>query len=86
MKIRWLRPFIVLVAALIVLISNFMLKRPIMASLIWLLLTIIVFYIISTIVVRIIDRTVRSENKENEPELIEDEAEKDKTETQQEEQ
>lgn len=86
MKIRWLRPFIVLVAALIVLISNFMLKRPIMASLIWLLLTIVVFYIISTIVVRIIDRTVRSENKENEPELIEDEAEKDKMETQQEEQ
>lgn len=86
MKIRWLRPFIVLVAALIVLISNFMLKRPIMASLIWLLLTIVVFYIFSTIVVRIIDRTVRSENKENEQELIEDVTEKDKTETQQEEQ
>lgn len=83
MKIRWLRPFIVLVAALIVLISNFMLKRPIISSLIWLLLTIITFYIISTIVVRIIDRTIRSDRRED---LSETEAEKNETEAEQEEQ
>lgn len=86
MKLRWLRPFIVLVAALIVLISNFMLKRPIIASLIWLLLTIITFYIISTIVVRVIDRTVRSDRREKPEELSETGLESEEAETEQEEQ
>lgn len=64
MKLRWLRPFIVLLAAMIVLISNFVLKRPIISALIWLLGTIIVFYIISSIVIRMIERAIHSEKKE----------------------
>ena len=64
MKLRWLRPFIVLLAAMIVLISNFVLKRPIISALIWLLGTIIVFYIISSIVIRVIDRAIHSVQQE----------------------
>lgn len=75
MKLRWLRPFIVLLAAMIVLISNFALKRPIISALIWLLGTIIVFYIISSIVIRVIERAIHSEKKEE----ISDQPEDDQT-------
>jgi amino acid transporter len=75
MKLRWLRPFIVLLAAMIVLISNFVLKRPIISALIWLLGTIIVFYIISSIVIRVIERAIHSEKKEE----ISDQPEDDQT-------
>ncbi len=68
MKLRWLRPFIVLLATLIVLISNFVLKRPIISSLVWLLGTIIIFYIISSIVVGVIDRVIHTEKKDPVPE------------------
>ena len=75
MKLRWLRPFIVLLAAMIVLISNFVLKRPIISALIWLLGTIIVFYIISSIVIRVIERAIHSEKEEE----ISDQPEDDQT-------
>lgn len=75
MKLRWLRSFIVLLAAMIVLISNFVLKRPIISALIWLLGTIIVFYIISSIVIRVIERAIHSEKKEE----ISDQPEDDQT-------
>ena len=75
MKLRWLRPFIVLLAAMIVMISNFVLKRPIISALIWLLGTIIVFYIISSIVIRVIERAIHSEKKEE----ISDQPEDDQT-------
>ena len=75
MKLRWLRSFIVLFAAMIVLISNFVLKRPIISALIWLLGTIIVFYIISSIVIRVIERAIHSEKKEE----ISDQPEDDQT-------
>lgn len=55
MKLRWLRPFIVLSAAAIVSISSIIMKRPILSSLIWLLGAIIVFYIVGSIVTRVID-------------------------------
>lgn len=60
MKLRWLRPFVVLVAALIVCISNMTSKRPMLESLVWLLITIIVFFIIGSIVTRVIDVTMHS--------------------------
>lgn len=81
MKLRWLRPFIVLLASLIVLISNFVLKRPIISALIWLLGTIIVFYIISSIVVRVIERAIHSEKKEETSEQPEDDQTKETAET-----
>lgn len=65
MKLRWLRPFVVLAAALIVCISNMTSKRPMLESLIWLLLTIIIFYVIGSIVTRIIDVTMHSPGKGN---------------------
>ena len=70
MKLRWLRPFIVLTAALIVCISNMVAKRPIVESLFWLLVVIIVFFIIATIGTRIILRTMNQASKE-EPDEIE---------------
>ena len=85
MKLRWLRPFIVLLATLIVLISNFVLKRPIISSLIRLLGTIIIFYIISSIVVRVIDRVIHAEKKEQTPEQTGEEQTEEATETEQEE-
>lgn len=60
MKLRWLRPFVVLAAALIVCISNMTSRRPMLESLFWLLITIIVFYIIGSIVTRIIDVAMHS--------------------------
>lgn len=65
MKLRWLRPFVVLAAALIVCISNMMSKRPMLESLVWLLLTIIIFYVIGSVVTRIIDVTMHSVDKDN---------------------
>lgn len=65
MKLRWLRPFVVLVAALIVCISNMMSKRPMLESLLWLLLTIIIFYVIGSVVTRIIDVTMHSVDRED---------------------
>lgn len=73
MKLRWLRPFVVLTAALIVCISNMTSRRPMLESLVWLLLTIIIFYIIGSVVTRIIDVTMHSSDKENaETELVEE--------------
>lgn len=66
MKLRWLRPFIVLTAALIVSISNIVSKRPVLESLIWLFLVIILFFIIASIGTRIIARTMHSVSKEEE--------------------
>lgn len=58
MKLRWLRPFIVLMAALIVSISNMVLHRPILKSLVLLLVVIIIFFIIGSISTRMIDRAM----------------------------
>ena len=85
MKLRWLRPFIVLLAAMIVLISNFVLKRPIISALIWLLGTIIVFYIISSIVIRGIERAIHSEKKEETSDQPEDDQTKETGKTEQDE-
>lgn len=65
MKLRWLRPFIVLTAAAIVSISSIVMKRPVLLSLIWLLIVIIIFFIIGSIVTRIIVRTMNDESHEN---------------------
>ncbi|MDE7368112.1 MAG: hypothetical protein K2N24_12240 [Lachnospiraceae bacterium] len=75
MKLRWLRPFVVLAAALIVCISNMTSKRPMLESLVWLLLTIIIFYVIGSIVTRIIDVTMHSSGKGNAEAVTEDKPE-----------
>lgn len=75
MKLRWLRPFVVLAAALIVCISNMTSKRPMLESLIWLLLTIIIFYVIGSVVTRIIDVTMHSTGNESTEPESEDEPE-----------
>ena len=77
MKLRWLRPFVVLTAALIVCISNIIAKRPVVESLILLLVVIIVFFIIGSIGTSIIDHTMNavSKNDPQEGEAPEDEEE-----------
>lgn len=65
MKLRWLRPFVVLAAALIVCISNMTSKRPMLESLVWLLLTIIIFFVIGSIVTRVIEMTMHSNGKQD---------------------
>ncbi len=74
MKLRWLRPFIVLMAALIVSISNMVLHRPILKSLVLLLVVIVIFFIIGSISTRLIDRAM-SVKETPHPEEAEDEAE-----------
>lgn len=63
MKLRWLRPFIVLVAALIVSISNIAANRPIVKSLVMLLVVIIIFFIIGSIGTRVIDRAMSAKTE-----------------------
>ncbi len=71
MKLRWLRPFIVLTAAAIVSISSIVMKRQLLSSLIWLLSVIIIFFIIGSVVTRVIDRTMQNvSQEEGEPEDI----------------
>ena len=80
MKLQWLRPFIVLLAAAIVCISNIVNRKEIIPSLVSLLVTIIIFMIIGSIVTSIIDKTINSHPKETtEPEEIsfEDNSEED---------
>lgn len=77
MKLRWLRPFIVLVAALIVSISNIVANRPIIKSLVLLLIVIIIFFIIGSIGTRVINRAIsaKTEGQPVVPEEISEEAE-----------
>lgn len=74
MKLRWLRPFIVLMAALIVSISNMVSHRPILKSLVLLLAVIIIFFIIGSISTRMIDRAM-SARETPQPEQAEDKTE-----------
>lgn len=67
MKLRWLRPFVVLTAALIVCISNIVAKRPVLDSLLWLLGAVVLFFIIGSIGTWIIDRTMNGDISKKEP-------------------
>lgn len=54
-KYRYARAFVVLMAALITLILNIKYEREIVRSLIIMLIVIIVFYVISTVAIKLID-------------------------------
>lgn len=64
MELRWFRAFVVLLAALIVMISGLVNKWPINLLLLRLLMVIIIFIIISSLGVRIIQRTMESGGNE----------------------
>ena len=55
-KYRYARAFVVLVAALIALILNIRYEREIIRSLIIMLVVIVVFYIISSIALKLVDK------------------------------
>ncbi len=54
-KYRYARAFVVLLAALITLILNIKYEREIIRSLVIMLIVIIVFYVISTVAIKLID-------------------------------
>ena len=54
-KYRYARAFVVLMAALITLILNIKYEREIIRSLVIMLIVIIVFYVISTVAIKLID-------------------------------
>lgn len=55
-KYRYARAFVVLMAALITLILNIKYEREIIRSLVIMLVVILVFYIISTVAIKLIDK------------------------------
>ena len=55
-KYRYARAFVVLLAALITLILNIKYEREIIRSLIIMLVVIVVFYVISTVAIKVIDK------------------------------
>ncbi len=55
-KYRYARAFVVLLSALITLILNIRYEREIIRSLIIMLVVILVFYVISTIAIKLIDK------------------------------
>lgn len=55
-KYRYARAFVVLMAALITLILNIKFEREIVRSLVIMLVVIVVFYVISTIAIKLIDK------------------------------
>lgn len=56
MKLQYVRAFIVLLAGLIALIINMCMGRPITLSLFIVLVVILIFYVIGTLVVEILER------------------------------
>lgn len=56
MKLQYVRAFIVLLAGLIALIINMCMGRPITLSLFIVLLVILIFYVIGTLVVEILEK------------------------------
>ncbi len=64
MKLQYLRAFIVLVAALITLIVNMKTGRAVVHSLFFELIVILVFYVIGTLVVEIIQKELTEADDE----------------------
>ncbi len=64
MKLRYLRAFIVLLAGLIALIINMKTHKNINVSLFIVLIVILVFYIIATLIVEILQRSLTSNDKD----------------------
>jgi len=77
-KYRYARAFVVLMAALITLILNIKYEREIIRSLVIMLIVIIIFYVISTVAIKLIDvirnldTKVEEINDEDEDEIQEE--------------
>lgn len=79
-KSRNARAFIVLLATLIALLLNIKYDRELLESLIILIIVIAVFYVISTIAIRLIEKICNMEQKHAvEPDAADDEAEQDES-------
>ena len=84
MKLQYVRAFIVLLAGLIALIINMCMGRPITLSLLIVLVVILIFYVIGTLVVEILekgmDKFKRSESADDsdEPEEMNQQPEEQK--------
>lgn len=63
MKLQYLRSFIVLVAGLITLIMNIKTGKEVTASLLTLLVVLLVFYVLATLIVEILQHYMNSSNQ-----------------------
>lgn len=73
MRLRWIRPFVVLLACLITCIANIKMHKPITDALFLLLIVVIVFYIIGGFVTFIIQKTINMDGRDDKEEEQEDE-------------
>ena len=78
-KYRYARAFVVLLSALITLILNIRYEREIIRSLIIMLVVILVFYVISTIAIKLIDKIRIMDTKVEEVEDNQEEQDKETT-------
>lgn len=63
MKLQYLRAFIVLLAGLVTLIMNMKTHRDINASLLTVLIVILIFYVIATLIVEILQRSFETQDR-----------------------
>lgn len=75
MKLRYVRSFIVLVAGLITLIINMKTHKDVTLSLLILLIVLLVFYIIGTLAVEIIEKSMNHSENDSHLEIIGNEEE-----------
>ena len=85
MKLRYLRAFIVLLAGLITLIVNMKMHRQVTLSLFIVLVVLIIFYVLGTLAVEIIQHSMEKEKRKNEMDHSFTEDDWDETEEEQEE-
>lgn len=73
MKLRYVRAFIVLLAGLITLLINMKTGRPVTSSLFIVLIVLVVFYVIGTLAVEILqksmDETIQKDDSQDEEEV-----------------
>lgn len=74
MKLQYLRAFIVLLAGLITLIINIRSHKDVTISLLILLIVIIVFYLIATFLVEILQHSLEQNKKIEQIQIIEEES------------
>lgn len=65
MKLQYLRAFIVLLAGLITLIVNMKTGKPVVLSLFIVLIVLLVFYVIGTLAVELLQKSLDEQNEEN---------------------
>ncbi len=78
MKLRYVRAFIVLLAGLIALIINMCMRRPITLSLFIVLVVILIFYVIGTLVVEILEKGMERFKRDESADVSEEPEEMDR--------